>query len=186
MSELTTRLRLRSARQTTSFLLPASWQEALAAISKNSTSSQILQQLPDLIELLSCTLHGGAGYREALNWVTSRASGQMRIEFAQLTEALNIGDSVSHSLLDYEASQSNPALRELALKLALADQLGTPVTEQLISLATALRAEYLVEFRKVGSKKETRLLLPLVFLVLPVTVLFAVYPSAQFLQFGSI
>jgi tight adherence protein C len=121
-----------------------------------------------------------------LNWVTSRASGQIRIDFARLTDALNVGDSISNSLLEYEASQSNPALRELALKLALSDQLGTPITEQLISLATALRAEYLVEFRKGGARKETRLLLPLVFLVLPVTVLFAVYPSAQFLQFGSI
>lgn len=186
MSELTTRLRLRSASHRPSQLFPPPWLVRFALLSNKRTSIETLQQLPDLIDLLASALSSGVGYREALNWVTSRASGQIRIDFARLTDALNVGDSISNSLLEYEASQSNPALRELALKLALSDQLGTPITEQLISLATALRAEYLVEFRKGGARKETRLLLPLVFLVLPVTVLFAVYPSAQFLQFGSI
>ncbi len=186
MSELTTRLGVFAAAQTQSRFLSKTWQAAISAIPKKSTPEEVLQQLPDLIELLTSALGSGVSYREALSWVIGRASGQMRLELTHLAETLNVGDSVSNSLLEYEAYQSNPALRELALKLALADQLGSPVTEQLISLATALRAEYLVEFRKVGSKKETLLLLPLVFLVLPVTVLFAVYPSAMFLQFGSI
>lgn len=186
MSELTSRLRLRTAKQSRSWYFTKPLQAALFANSKNSRADEVLQQLPDLIELLASALGSGVSYREALNWVIIRASGQMRTELAQLSDALSVGDSISNSLLNYESSQTNPALRELALKLALADQLGTPVIDQLISLATALRAEYLVEFRKLGSKKETRMLLPLVFLVLPVTVLFAVYPSTLFLQIGSI
>jgi tight adherence protein C len=89
-------------------------------------------------------------------------------------------------LFEYEHQQKHPAFRELALKLALSDQLGTQVTSQLISLATALRGEGITEFRKLGAKKETYLLMPLVFLVLPITVLFALVPSVQFLQFSSI
>jgi tight adherence protein C len=40
--------------------------------------------------------------------------------------------------------------------------------------------------REIGAKNETRMMMPLVFLVLPITVLFAVYPSLQFLQFQAI
>ncbi len=154
--------------------------------SNSGAKRDLLQQLPDAVELLSSVLSSGVGYREGVMWVATRCSGQVQVELQQIIEAMNVGDSISQSLLQYESDQKDPSLRELALKLALADQLGTSVSNQLISLATALRAEYLVEFRKTGSTKETQLLMPLVFLVLPVTVLFALYPSVQFLRFGSI
>ena len=37
-----------------------------------------------------------------------------------------------------------------------------------------------------AGKNETRMLIPLVFLILPVTVLFAIYPSLELLNFGFI
>ena len=186
MSELSIRLHFASAKESAGHFVSKHLQAALRFGSSKTARRDSLQQLPDLIDLMASVLSSGVGYREALEWVTARSSGQMRVQFAQLLAALKVGDSLSDSLLAYESSQSNPALRELALKLALAEQLGTGVTQQLVSLASSVRAEYLVDLRALGSKKETQLLLPLVFMVLPITVLFAFYPSAYLLQFGSI
>jgi tight adherence protein C len=72
------------------------------------------------------------------------------------------------------------------MKLALADQLGTPVVSQLSSLSMALRENQLTRTREIATAKESRIMLVLVFLVLPITVLFAVFPSLQFLQFQPI
>ena len=185
MTELSQRLSLQSSGPSVESL--SVW---FLGFSNRATKSRknrlMLQQLPDVAELLAALLGNGVGYREAIEWVGRRSSGLVQVELARLFEALEVGDSTAQALFEFEAHQSDPNLRELVLKLALAEQLGTAVAPQLVSLATSLRAQQAVEFRKLGSKKETTLLMPLIFLVLPVTVLFAIYPSAQFLQLGSI
>jgi tight adherence protein C len=186
MNELSQRLRLHSGERANCTNGPALWRSWFSSFNSAKTQRELLQELPDAIELIAAVLGSGVGHREAFIWVSARCSGQIKLELAQLVDTLGVGDSTSQSLLDYESTQKHPALRELALKLALSEQLGTSVTNQMVSLATALRGEAYSDFRKVGSKKETHLLMPLVFLVLPVTVLFALYPSVQFLQFGSI
>jgi tight adherence protein C len=142
--------------------------------------------LADAIDLLASCLRSGLSLIEALDWVLKRSAGRIREEFTAMIRSVELGDSTISSLLDYERSQSDPYLRELAIKLALSEQLGTPVASQLSSLARALRASQIIQNRELATKKEGRIMLPLVFLVLPVTVLFAVFPSIQFLQFQTI
>jgi tight adherence protein C len=142
--------------------------------------------LADAIDLLAACLRSGLPLIEALDWVLKRSDGRIREEFTAMVRSVELGDSAITSLFDYERAQPDPHLRELAMKLALAEQLGTPVASQLSSLARALRASQIIQNRELAAKKEGRIMLPLVFLVLPVTVLFAVFPSIQFLQFQTI
>lgn len=142
--------------------------------------------LADAIDLLAACLRSGLPLIEALDWVLKRSAGRIHEELTAMIRAAELGDSAISSLLDYERSQPDPHLRELAIKLALAEQLGTPVASQLSSLARALRVSQIIQNRELAAKKEGRIMLPLVFFVLPVTVLFAVFPSIQFLQFQAI
>jgi tight adherence protein C len=52
----------------------------------------------------------------------------------------------------------------------------------LSSLAESARADQRNDLLKQVGRNETKMLIPLVFLILPVTVLFAVYPSLQLLN----
>ncbi|MEY4349943.1 MAG: hypothetical protein RL719_1240 [Actinomycetota bacterium] len=186
MNELSERLMLNSGQQNEPSKLRRSWIDLLTAKPPQKSQRELSQQLADVVELLAAALDSGIGLRDAVSWVSSRCTGRMKFETKLLVDSLEVGESIGQSLIRYESEQKDPALRELALKLALSDQLGTPVTVQLVSFAKALRADALNELRKLGSKKETYLLMPLVFMVLPVTVLFALFPSFQFLQFSSI
>jgi tight adherence protein C len=56
----------------------------------------------------------------------------------------------------------------------------------LTSLAESTRAELRNAQLKQAGRNETRMLIPLVFLILPVTVLFAIYPSIQLISTGNI
>jgi len=186
MNELSQRLRLQSGEKVSDFKSFGQWLGSYSAHRAVVPQRELIQQLADAIELLAAVLSSGVDLRDAFSWVANRCTGQLKTEIAWLVDSIGVGDSITQSLFEYERKQKHPALRELALKLALSDQLGTQVTSQLISLATALRGEAITEFRKLGAKKETYLLMPLVFLVLPITVLFALVPSVQFLQFSSI
>jgi tight adherence protein C len=56
------------------------------------------------------------------------------------------------------------------------------LSEQGVSVREEIKSRLL----KQAGKNETRMLIPLVFLILPITVLFAIYPSLELLNFGFI
>jgi tight adherence protein C len=71
---------------------------------------------------------------------------------------------------------------ELVLKLQVALQFGSPLADQLSKLAKSNRATVAQKLEEQAARNETLMLLPLVFLILPITVVFAVFPSMQYLQ----
>jgi len=144
--------------------------------------SESLDSLADAIDLVSICVRSGLPLVEALEWVQKRLVGPRLTNFSDILRPTETGESLARALLDFEAKQSDSHLREFAMKLALADQLGSPVAAQLNSFASALRANQLIRNKEIATKREQRVTLILVFLVLPITVLFAVYPSLQFLQ----
>jgi tight adherence protein C len=61
-------------------------------------------------------------------------------------------------------------------------QRGSPLAQLLREQASSARAEIEIQLLKKSGRNETKMMVPLVFLILPVTVLFAVYPSLQLLN----
>jgi tight adherence protein C len=61
---------------------------------------------------------------------------------------------------------------------------GTPLAEVLRAQAQDVRGEGRRALMEAGGRKEILQMLPVVFLVLPVTVLFAVFPSLVVLRVG--
>ena len=147
---------------------------------------QIEDGMPGLLVLLSACIRGGAPFVDAITWIRDRSVAPMRDELDSMLSHFKVGATVAQSLLNFEQETKNPDLRELALKLALADQLGSPVAKSLDAMVDSSAAALDAGLSAVGAKKENQLLYPLVFLVLPVTVLFVVFPSIQFLQVETI
>jgi len=66
--------------------------------------------------------------------------------------------------------------------LSVALRRGSPLARMLREQAESARADLRNELLRDVGRNETRMLIPLVFLILPVTVLFAVYPSLQLIS----
>jgi tight adherence protein C len=71
---------------------------------------------------------------------------------------------------------------EFTSKLILSLKRGNPLAEMIREQAASARSEIRNELLKQAGRNETRMLIPLVFLILPITVLFAIYPSLQLLN----
>jgi len=67
--------------------------------------------------------------------------------------------------------------------LAQALERGAPLAEVVAAHSVDARADYSRGLVEKAGKAEVRMLVPMVLLILPVTVIFAVYPGIEALQF---
>jgi tight adherence protein C len=180
---LSSRLRVPESGQThlaTSFLV---YRDALRArfVSKKRLRSA-MAELPEILELMSVALSAGDGLFGALARVTPRSTGVLAESLKQVLLALELGADLETELAWLAKTLPQRQIIEFANKLSLALRRGTPLSQMLRSLAESTRSELRNNQLKQAGRNETRMLIPLIFLILPVTVLFAVYPSLQLLN----
>ncbi|MEI6591474.1 MAG: type II secretion system F family protein, partial [Actinomycetes bacterium] len=103
-------------------------------------------------------------------------------DLKRLVLAIELGSTLPLQLDAWARRAQSRHVSELCTKLRLALDRGTPLAEMLTELSTSLRSEVQQVLSKKAGQNETRMLVPLIFLILPITVLFAIYPSLQVLS----
>ena len=68
-------------------------------------------------------------------------------------------------------------LEEFCQKLQVSIERGTPVAHQISQLSESIQQQVIKNLIRRAGQNETKMLIPTVFLILPVTVLFAIFPS---------
>lgn len=141
-----------------------------------------MYELPEILELMAVSLSAGDGLFAALARVTPRANGVLAESLKEVLLALELGADLETELTWLAKNLPQRQIVEFANKLAIALRRGTPLSQMLRNLAESTRSELRNDLFKQAGRNETRMLIPLIFLILPVTVLFAVYPSLQLLN----
>jgi tight adherence protein C len=141
-----------------------------------------LLELPEILELMVLVLSAGEGIFAALARVTPRARGVLASEFGKVIRSLEFGGDLESELNALASRLPQRHVVEFSHKLALASRRGAPSAQMLSNLAASARSEIRNEKLRQAGKNETRMLIPLVFMILPVTILFAIYPSLHLLQ----
>ncbi|CAB4555280.1 unannotated protein [freshwater metagenome] len=141
-----------------------------------------LYELPDLINLLAVGIAAGESLHSSLSFVSSRASGLVAEEFRIAMRALDLGSSLDRELTALAERLPQAQLMELCNKLMISLKRGTSLSDLLTEQSQSIRTEIQIQRIKQAGKNETSMMVPLVFLILPVTVLFAVFPSLSLLN----
>lgn len=139
-------------------------------------------ELVQIATLLGVAIDAGLSLVAALEAVIPRAKGPLASKFSKLLVALNMGGNLYDELAQLRSEEKRPALDELVVKLQVSLQFGTPLVDQLSMLVGTNRSLIASEQLAEAAKKENLMLLPLVFLILPITVVFALFPSIQYLN----
>ena len=148
--------------------------------------SQALFELPEVLDLLIVSLRAGEGIYQSLQTVVPRASGELARELSKCLTAVNYGAALTDEIRKIPNALAHPQFAELANKIVMSLVRGTPLAKMLEDQASSARSEIRNQLLRQAGKNETRMLVPLVFLILPVIVLFAIYPSLKLLNFGFI
>lgn len=182
-STLTDRLRFMVPGMGLQETAPAFKQRRLSRLSK-AARRQIESELPDLIDLVCSSVIAGHPLQSAIDRVVSRSNGRVAGELKIFQRHVELGRTVESELAALCARLPTPAIREFANKISIAVSRGTPLADSLTALSAALRTRRANNLLARAGANETKMLIPLVALVLPTTVLFALYPSVLLLNLG--
>lgn len=145
---------------------------------------RLLTQFPTVAEMLALAVSAGEGPSAALERVARLSDGELADELRRTLADTRAGASLTTAL---QALADRTALVPLARfvdGVVVAVERGTPLADVLHAQAQDVREAGQRALMDAAGKKEILMMIPVVFLILPVTVLFAVYPGFAFLRLG--
>ncbi len=146
--------------------------------------ARVTAELPTIAELLALSVSAGEGVHGALERLARLCHGAVAEDLRDLLAAARTGTPLVQALRDMGARSGVPAMRRFMEAIATAVERGTPLAEVLRAQAQDVRAEGRRALMEDGGKREIAMLVPVVFLILPVTVVFAVYPGLVAIRWG--
>lgn len=141
-------------------------------------------ELPTILEFLTLSLSAGEGILDALRRVSGTSSGELSRELAGVVADVHAGVPLASALHAVSRQLELPALTRFVDQVTGALDRGSPLAEVLRAQAQDAREAAKRDLLEVAGKKEVAMLVPVVFLILPMTVLFAVFPGFIVLQAG--
>ena len=138
---------------------------------------RILAEFPTIAELLALAVAAGESPVVALDRVVRRSRGELSRDLEKLLAAVRTGEPVSVAFDRLAATSGLPLVSRFAQGVAVAVERGTPLADVLHAQAADVREAGRRELIEVAARREVLMMVPVVFLVLPVTVLFAFWPG---------
>ena len=137
----------------------------------------VVAEFPTVAELLALAVAAGEGPVAALARVVRRSGGELSGELADVLAAIRTGEPVADAFDRLAATTGVPVVARFAHGVAVAVERGTPLADVLHAQAADVREAGRRELIEDASRKEILMMVPVVFLVLPVTVVFAFWPG---------
>jgi tight adherence protein C len=146
--------------------------------------ARISSELPTVLEFLTLSLSAGEGILDALRRVAATSSGELSGELAGVVADVHTGTPLSAALSALSRRIQLPALTRFVDQVTGALDRGTPLAEVLRAQAQDAREQAKRDLLETAGRKEISMMIPLVFLILPLSILFAIFPGLFVLQAG--
>lgn len=147
-------------------------------------AARVEEELPTVLEFLALCLSAGEGLLDGLRRVGAVGSGELTGEVRAVTIAVSTGSSLAEALTAMARGLEVPALSRAVDHLVAAIDRGAPLAQVLQSQANDAREDARRALIEQAGRKEILMLVPLVFLVLPLSVIFAIFPGIFMLRLG--
>jgi tight adherence protein C len=137
----------------------------------------LLAEFPVVAELLALAVTAGESPTAAIARVTRLSGGELARELGAALGRARAGVPLVDALQQVADRTSLDPLARFIDGLLVAIERGTPLAEVLRAQAADVREAGKRRLLEAGGRKEIGMMVPVVFLVLPVTVLFALFPG---------
>jgi len=138
---------------------------------------RVVAEFPTIAELLALSVAAGESPVGALDRVVQRSHGELSRDLAAVLAAIRTGEPVGSAFDRLAATTGVPVVARFAQGVAVAVERGTPLADVLHAQAADVREAGRRELIETAARREVLMMVPVVFLVLPVTVLFAFWPG---------
>ena len=139
--------------------------------------ARIAAHFPQAAELLALAVSAGESLVAALDRLVIRGSGPLIAEFDSAINLMKAGVPLVVALDEIARQSGVPALRRFIDGVVVTLERGTPIAETLRMQANDVREEHRRALLEASGRAEIAMMIPIVFLIMPITVLFALWPS---------
>lgn len=138
---------------------------------------QIDQELPAVVELFAILVSAGLSPTTALLRISERAQGAFGEVLRECVHEIRHGAPLSAALETVNDLVASQNVRRFNDSILIALERGTPLTDVVTRQVEEVRLSQRTELMEKAGKAEIALMIPVVFLILPISVLFALWPS---------
>ncbi len=138
---------------------------------------RMLAEFPAVADLLALAVAAGEGPVGALERVSNVSTGELARELGRALADARAGATLAQARDGIGERTSLSPLARFADGIAVAVERGTPLADVLRAQAADVREARKRHLMEIGGRKEIAMMVPVIFLVLPVTILFALYPG---------
>lgn len=137
---------------------------------------QIDLEVPELVDLLVTTVEAGVGFAAALQITARRVHGPLGDELRVTLSEQSMGLTINEALTNMLTRADTPALRMFVQAVVQGESLGVSIGKILRDLATEMRKRRRQKAEERAQKAPTKIIFPLVLLILPAMFIVAVWP----------
>lgn len=145
---------------------------------------KLARELPDFVELLTLAVGAGQPVGDALGRLAHLGNGVLATEFGRTIAATHAGTPLPRALEQLARRNNSLALTRLVDAITTGLERGTPLAEVLRDQAIDAREAARRHLLESAGSREIAMLVPVVFAILPITVIFALFPGLLALQLG--
>ena len=139
-------------------------------------ATEIERQVPDLIDQLVVSLEAGIGFSAALQKGVDRLGGALGQEMRLTLQEQRIGASLTDSLQHVRERVDSPNLQTFVRAVVQGERLGVSIGNIMRDLAIDMRKRRRQMAEEQAQKTPVKLLLPLIFLILPTIFIVVLVP----------
>ncbi len=142
-------------------------------------TKQLDGELPAQIQLLTILISSGISPGKAIAILANKSESLSSAAFLNVVRDIEMGVSIVEALDRLKSDFDSNSLRRFVTSLILGIERGSTLGPILISQVRDVRMASKSEIMAKAGKAEIGLMIPVVFLILPISILFALWPSYQ-------
>jgi tight adherence protein C len=134
-------------------------------------------EFPLIVELFAILIGGGMSPSSALSHISERGSGEFIKLLTPIISQMKRGINLAQALDILNKEVDSRIIRRFCDSLAISVERGSPLIDVVGRQVEEVRQAQRLLISERASKAEIQLMIPVVFLILPISILFALWPS---------
>lgn len=143
------------------------WTDGHLWLLARNRAAQIERELPDFLDVLAVTVSAGLGFRRALDRVIENMRGPLAEEFNIAIHQMDLGTPRRDAFRQLRDRNNAPSLNQFLTAVLQAEELGAPLTDALVEIATDMRQNTRQLARRRAARAAPRIQLVVVFFLVP-------------------